>query len=240
MTAARIRRTAAFAIVAYVLVAAACGASETRSGQALYETRCSSCHGVRFGGSSIAPPLTGVGAAAVDFWLSTGRMPAMVPQNVQAMHATPQFSPAQIDAIVRYVTTASPGGPPIPHLDAVAGVTRGRALYAENCQACHGAMGQGGDVGYGYIAPSLYRASAIQTAEAIRTGPGPMPRFGPAALSQRDLDALAGYVAFLQTEQHDPGGFNLGNVGPVAEGLVAWVFGLGTLLGVIRWIGSTS
>ena len=119
-------------------------------------------------------------------------------------------------------------------------LVRGRAIYAANCQACHGAMGQGGSVGYGYIAPPLYAASVTQVAEAIRTGPGPMPRFGPSVLSQSDLDAVVHYVNVLQTQQADPGGFNLANLGPVAEGFVAWVFGLGALVGVIRLIGSNA
>ena len=48
------------------------------------------------------------------------------------------------------------------------------------------------------------------------------------------------YVTFLQTALPHPGGFTLANIGPVAEGLVGWVFGMGLLLGIARLIGSTT
>jgi len=216
---------------------------QIREGRELYGVHCSSCHGMRLEGSALAPTLFHVGAAAVDYWVGTGRMPAMVPPNVQAMHERPQFSQEQIDALVAYVTTVSPGGSAIPqvgNLDASGNLQRGRAIFAANCQACHGAMGEGGSVGYGHVAPSLYHASVTQVAEAVRIGPGQMPPFSEALLSQRDLEALVHYVNVLQTQTTNPGGFTLANMGPFAEGLVAWVFGMGALLVVVRLIGSNT
>jgi len=215
----------------------------TREGAELYALHCSSCHGTRFEGSENAPPLLKAGAARVDFWLGTGRMPAILPADVEAEHQRPQFAQPQIDALVAYISAASPGGPAIPRVGFIFAnndLAHGRELFAENCQACHGAMAQGGSVGYGVVAPDLYRATVIQVAEAIRTGPGVMPRFGAATFSQTDLDALVHYVNVLQTQRADPGGFNLANIGPVAEGLVGWVLGLGVLLGIARFIGTTT
>jgi ubiquinol-cytochrome c reductase cytochrome c subunit len=249
-----IRALARFLGIAAVVLAGLSGASPARArttpvepiqqlhrGEELYLVHCSSCHGMQLQGSPLAPTLQGVGPAAVDFWLSTGRMPAMVPPNVQAMHQQPQFSLDDINALVAFVSRTAPGGPAIPvlgSLDAGNALQRGRAIYAANCQACHGAMAQGGAVGYGYVAPPLYDATVLQVAEAVRTGPGPMPEFGPKQLDRADLDAVVHYVNVLQTAQIHPGGFNLANIGPVAEGLVSWVLGMGVLFGLIRAIGS--
>jgi ubiquinol-cytochrome c reductase cytochrome c subunit len=36
----------------------------------------------------------------------------------------------------------------------------------------------------------------------------------------------------------DPGGAGIGRIGPVSEGLVIWVVGIGALLFSIFWMGS--
>jgi ubiquinol-cytochrome c reductase cytochrome c subunit len=110
-------------------------------------------------------------------------------------------------------------------------------VFAANCQACHGAVGQGATVGEGAEAPPLYPASELDIAEAVRVGPDPMPRFDPDLLDQYDLDSLVKYVVWLR-HPPDLGGLSMGHVGPVAEGFVAWVVGLGTLVLVIRAIGT--
>jgi ubiquinol-cytochrome c reductase cytochrome c subunit len=169
--------------------------------------------------------------------LSSGRMPLSSPDD-QPERQRPKFSPGEIDAIVAYVATIAPGGPPIPVVDASRGdIARGSALFLNNCSACHAAAGVGDSVGGGQIAPSLMPPDATQVGEAIRTGPGVMPNFDPDNLSDADVDDIAAYLAWLRTNGDD-GGLQLGRVGAVAEGLVAFMVGLGLLILVIRLTGT--
>lgn len=206
-------------------------------GRTLFELNCMSCHGTGAAGTQDGPSLLGVGAASVDFQLSTGRMPLADPAE-PARRREPRFSPDQIGAIVAYVTSLAPGGPPIPAVDAARGdLSRGQLSFADNCAACHGVGGSGDSIGGAQIAPSLYAANEVQVAEAIRVGPGAMPRFGEDLITPQELDDVARYVRYLQ-DSPDPGGLSLGRVGPVAEGLVGLVVGLGALILVIRLTGS--
>ena len=207
-------------------------------GQSLYELRCSSCHGLALQGGPDAPPLIDASGADVDFMLETGRMPAAAPDQ-QYEHATPQLSQPDIRAIVSYITSRGHGNPQLPRLGP-GNAARGRAIFAENCEQCHGVSAHGASVGYANIAPSLMHTMPEQIAEAVRSGPGEMPRFGSDVLNESDLDDLVRYVGYLQHEKssYNPGGLQLANVGPVAEGFVAWVFGLGALVIFVRSIGS--
>ena len=202
----------------------------------LYQIHCSSCHGASLEGSANAPSLHSVSTDAIDFYLTTGRMPAILPYG-QSEHRTPIFSPAQIDALVAFVMARSHGSTKMPYVDNTGNLVRGRALFTANCSACHGATAKGGSVGYGWIAPSLDRATVTQVAQAIRVGPGVMPRFDEQTLSNADVNDIVRYVNVLQTNVPNAGGLPLGGLGAVAEGLVAWVFGMGTLLVVIKLIG---
>ena len=209
------------------------------AGQTLYQANCSTCHGLQAEGTTQAPSLQGVGAASVNFMLSTGRMPLASPQH-QPVRSQPKFDLDQIAAIVAYVQTIAPGGPAIP--DVVPGdgnLTLGNALFLGNCAACHGAGATGDSVGGGQIAPSLDPPTATQIGEAIRTGPGEMPQFGPQTFSDNDVNSLARYLLWVRDNGRE-GGLQLGRVGPVAEGLVAVVIGLGALILVIRLTGSKS
>jgi ubiquinol-cytochrome c reductase cytochrome c subunit len=212
------------------------------AGAMLYQTQCASCHGARGQGSALAPPIAGRSASDVHLMLDTGRMPAAV-LDANEIHQAVRLSPAQADAIVAYVLRFD------PHADASlpvvkpGNVDRGRALFSENCAQCHGIAGNGSSVGYDDVAPSLLRASAIQVAEAIRAGPDVMPRFGRDVLSDRDVDDITAYVEYLRSPSasgHDlrAGGIALSHVGPVAEGFVAWIFGLGALVLFVRAIGT--
>lgn len=212
-------------------------------GAALYATYCSSCHGDRGQGSSVAPSLIGRSAADVHFMLDTGRMPAAAP-NVNEIPRVARFTPAQMDAIVSYVLHFSPQAPSsaLP-LVMPGNILSGRRLFAENCAPCHGAAGDGASVGSDDVAPSLRTATVFQVAESIRSGPGVMPRFGTDVLSDRDVSDIAHYVNFMQTQGNAPdgpnaGGFALAHAGPVAEGFVGWLFGLGALVLFIRRIGT--
>jgi ubiquinol-cytochrome c reductase cytochrome c subunit len=233
---------AAIAIV-ILLAQTPAGSRAANGGAALYATFCASCHGDRGQGSNVAPTLIGRSAVEIHFMLDTGRMPAAAP-NVNEIQRTPRFSARQITQLVGYVLSFSPRRPPSTLPRVMPGdVTSGRELFAENCAQCHGATGDGASVGSGNVAPSLAGATVFQIAEAIRAGPGVMPRFGPDVLSDREVDDVASYVTFVHTHGNIPdgpnaGGFSLAHLGPVAEGLVAWLFGLGALVLFVRSIGT--
>ena len=219
--------------------------ARARDGAAqLYATYCSSCHGLRGEGSSVAPSLIGTPSVMVHFMLDTGRMPAPL-SDANDIPRMPRFTYAQIAGIVRYVGALSPRPvtSALPVIE-LGDLRHGRTLFAENCAQCHGAAADGDSVGADNVAPSLMAATSFQVAEAARAGPGIMPRFGTDVLSDRDLDDIVRYINYLQTHADardgpDSGGISLAHVGPVAEGFVAWAFGLGALLLFVRRIGTT-
>ena len=207
------------------------------SGAELYRQSCASCHGPDGSGTEYGPSLVGVGAASVDFQLSTGRMPFAGAPGTQARRKPVAFTPEQIDALVAHVVGLAgdrPAGPPIPEVtlsDEL--LSRGQAIFAGNCAPCHGATGNGGAVGGGALAPPLDQSTPVQTVEAMLTGPGQMPVF---ALADEDLDAVATYIEYLQGAPN-PGGFSIGGIGPVPEGFVGWLVGMGLLLLVVIGVG---
>lgn len=204
------------------------------SGESLFNLNCVSCHGTGGVGTQDGPTLIGVGEAAADFQLQTGRMPLADPQG-QAPSKPPAFTEDQIEALVAYVGSLGEG-PPIPDIDPADGnLAEGGELFRANCAACHGAAAVGGALSYGRYAPSLHDVPEVQIAEAVRVGPGQMPVFDQDVFDEHQLNSIVRYVVYLQ-DPADPGGFSLGRVGPVAEGYVAWVVGIGAVLVFIRWI----
>jgi ubiquinol-cytochrome c reductase cytochrome c subunit len=207
-------------------------------GRALYLQSCAACHGPDGSGSAGGPPLIGVGAASADFMLRTGRMPLAAP-GAPMVRRNPVFTDEQIEALVAYVASLG-GGPAIPAVQvAGADLATGRALYISSCAACHG-PGAGGDaVGGGFVAPPLLGVDPVTVGEAIRTGPGVMPVFGPGQISDENLGAIAAYLVYLRDDAA-PGGATVGGSGPVVEGFVAWLVGMGILLLAARRIETTS
>jgi ubiquinol-cytochrome c reductase cytochrome c subunit len=210
-----------------------------RLGRSLYLTSCSTCHGLNAQGSSVAPNLIGVGAAAVDFQVSSGRMP-LQQQNAEAERKPPKFKPNEIRALAAYVASLAPG-PAIPTDDMVdprkGNPAKGGELFRANCAQCHNFNGSGGALTYGKYAPSLYPATPKQIYEAMLHGPENMPVFGDGQLSPKEKRDI---IAFLKDthRQPDPGGFGLGRLGPVPEGTVAWVVGTVALVLVTIWMGA--
>jgi len=203
----------------------------------LYAVHCIHCHGDKLQGTPYGPGLSASGAADLDFQLSTGRMPLEVPAT-EPMRGPPSFPRAQIDAIVAYVVSHGGNGPDIPSVHASADLTRGRKIFEENCQACHGATGTGAVAGFGWLAPAVLQSTPLQTAEAVRAGPGIMPKFDAHQIPQADLDALVAYVDTLHRPD-DRGGYSLASAGPVGEGLIAWLIGLGCTVLVMFAVGET-
>jgi ubiquinol-cytochrome c reductase cytochrome c subunit len=204
------------------------------SGHALFESSCASCHGMGAQGiRGRGPSLRGVGALAADFYLQTGRMPLPSPQ-AQPLRTSPAFPPSQIRALIAYV--ASFGGPPVPVVYPRQGsLSEGQRLFGLDCAGCHTIQGQGGIV-TGAIAPSLNQATPTQVAQAIRVGPYVMPRFGPGELSARQIDSIARYVKSIQHPE-DRGGWGIGRIGPIPEGMVAWLLAAAALLLIARLLG---
>jgi ubiquinol-cytochrome c reductase cytochrome c subunit len=203
-------------------------------GLQLYLVGCASCHGLNGAGTSQGPDLRGAGAAAADFQLSTGRMPNTSPDRQSVTKRSP-YTRAEIDDLVAYVASLGPG-PPIPDVVTPPGdLQEGAQLYLDNCAACHSAAGNGGALSVGRDAPTVHGATPVEVGEAIRTGPGNMPIFGPGTFTRQQVNSIVRYVEYLK-EPEDPGGFSLGLVGPITEGLVAILIGLGALMLITRWI----
>jgi ubiquinol-cytochrome c reductase cytochrome c subunit len=216
------------------------------SGRELYLRDCAWCHGAAGGGTERGPDLVSGtnGAAFTDFMLSTGRMPIDSPDDA-SVRREPAYSQSEIGAITEYVAGLGGPGPdvpaPTPEFGDLAG---GQLLYLENCAACHSTTLIGGALttqpsasGGSGNAPSLRHSSAVEIEEAMLVGPGPMPVFGAETFTPNDFDSIVRYVR-AQQRPDDRGGAALGHAGPVTEGAVAWILGLGALLAVSRWIGT--
>ncbi len=211
----------------------------------VYLRDCAQCHGAEGHGTQYGPDLRRVGAALVDFELSSGRMPVPYAagqpkptRDEQQPRRAPHYDAATISALVGYVTSLTDGsGAPIPAVDMHAGsLATGGNLYRLQCAACHAWSGNGGALLH-RDAPATHPATALQIAEAVRGGPGNMPRFGSAALTDRQLDSLVRYVRYLD-HPDDRGGNPLWHLGPFAEGAVAIVLALGVVVLATRWIGT--
>jgi ubiquinol-cytochrome c reductase cytochrome c subunit len=220
------------------VASAATGAQQDiAAGKALFQASCSSCHGLEAQGTSQAPSLIGAGAAAVDFQMSTGRMPAKeVGSENERKPVT--FTPRQIHDIAGYVASLG-GGPPIPTAEQVdprngdPGV--GSQLFSANCAQCHGFAGAGGALTYGKDAPPLTEATPTQIYEAMLTGPEAMPVFGDGVLNSQAKRDIIAYITQTRVEPN-PGGFSLGRTGPITEGLVVFLGGMGFLVIIALWI----
>jgi ubiquinol-cytochrome c reductase cytochrome c subunit len=212
-------------------------ASYIPAGEVLFAQFCSSCHGTNAQGTDAAPNLVGLGPATVDFWVSTGRMPAKGPYGTQAPQKPALLNDTQALQIAAWVNSLAPATPFVPTVNTTnADVAVGAQLFALNCAACHTITGAGDALAKSTFAPSLHSATATQIAEAIRTGPGNMPRF-TGNMSDAQVRDVTAYVTQYIQKPTNPGGFGLGGIGPVAEGFVALLFGVGGLMLVCYWIG---
>jgi ubiquinol-cytochrome c reductase cytochrome c subunit len=244
---------AAFASAAMVLgPAAAAQNGEVRRGEHLYGQYCLACHGAHGAGSTrgqagfapgrnettdqerLGPPLRGVGALAADFYLRTGYMP-LRQVGEQPRRSRVLLSEAEIRALVAYVASLGKGPKiPTPH-PGRGSLSDGQQLFTDHCAGCHQVVAQGGYL-TGGVAPPLDRATPTQVAQAIRIGPYLMPRFSPRQLSPRQVDSIVRYVEYAK-DPADRGGWSIGRIGPVPEGLVTWFLGASALVAVCVVIG---
>ena len=220
--------------------AAVAAADDVTAGRKLFLANCATCHGLSGQGGKIGPSLVGVGAAAVDFQVGTGRMPlagSAVPPAPQGSRVL--FTQQEIANLAAYVATLG-SGPAIPDSQYTSGdgnAARGNELFKTNCAMCHNFAGSGGALTQGKYAPSLRNVTGKHIYEAMLTGPQSMPVFNDDNLSPTDKNDIITYLHELDKNKN-PGGLNLGNLGPVSEGMFAWIFGLGLVVGAAVWLGS--
>ena len=246
------RALAAVVVAVGVSSATAAAAPLVQQGKGLYGQYCVACHGANGEGiatprpigfaanrdqttqGGIGPSLQGVGALAADFYLRTGYMP-LRHVGQQPRRSRVAFGEQQIRALVAYVASLGPG-PAIPHPRPERGsLSEGMHLFTDRCSGCHQVVAQGGVV-TGALPPALESASDAQIAEAVRIGPYVMPKFSRKAISDRQLDSIVRYVDYTK-HPASPGGWSLGYIGPVPEGLVTWFIGAAALVALCLLIG---
>lgn len=221
---------------------------DIEAGRELFVIGCASCHGqnaegiVTTSGGNYGPSLIGVGAAAVDFQVGSGRMP-MAQSAPQAPRKTPEYTPEETKQLAAYVASLGPG-PAIPeeeyleYEDASAEeISLGGEFFRTNCTACHNSVGAGGALPDGRYAPTLEGVSAKHIYEAMQTGPQQMPVFSDDVITPEDKRAVIAYIKAVQ-DQPNYGGFGGGGIGPVADGVWTWIFGIGGLVGFAIWIAA--
>ena len=215
-------------------------ASDISEGEKLFVANCATCHGMGGAGSDSGPSLIGVGAAAVDFQVGTGRMPMQM-QGPQAYKKPVQFNEEQTKQLSAYVASLG-AGPALPDesmLDGKGDATHGGELFRVNCAMCHNAAAAGGALTRGKFAPSLAGVTEKHIYEAMATGPQNMPVFSDANISPEGKRDIITFLKTIET-QGSPGGADLGALGPVSEGLFVWVAGLGVIIGFTIWLTSRS
>ncbi|MET0838256.1 MAG: cytochrome c [Marmoricola sp.] len=221
---------------------------QVAKGRSLFQVGCASCHGKNAEGipttkgNQYGPSLVGVGAAAVDFQVGTGRMPMAQPGG-QALRKPPVYDQEEIEALAAFVASLGPG-PDIPAeseydvSDATTeDISRGGEFFRTNCTACHNFAGAGGALPRGRFAPPLDGVSEKHIFEAMLTGPQQMPVFSDEVLTPEDKRQI---ISYLKKNEETPayGGFTLGSLGPVSEGLFTWIVGIGALVAFAVWIAA--
>ncbi|HEX5223837.1 MAG TPA: c-type cytochrome [Solirubrobacteraceae bacterium] len=200
-------------------------------GEELFNANCASCHGI--GGTGIehpratagdisgaGPSLKGVGAMAADFYLRNGFMP------LENIHTQPGrrrvlFTRKEIAALTAYVAALG-NGPGVPHPQPGGGdISEGFKAFTEDCAGCHQSVARGGYV-TGARVPPLQKLGPTEIAEAVRIGPYLMPRFTSHQISDPQLNSIIRYVQWTNRPDNR-GGWSIGNLGPIPEGLIAWL-----------------
>jgi len=244
------------ALASLALAGPAAGATRTSPlvvrGQHLFGQYCVACHGMQGSGvtkartigagpgrqqqqqQAVAPSLQGVGAQAADFYLRTGYMP-LQHLGLQPRRSRVQFDDGQIRALVAYVASLAPGPPiPMPHPKR-GNISEGLHLFTDHCAGCHQVVAEGGYV-TGIVPPPLEDATTTQIAEAVRIGPNVMPKFSKKAITPKQLDSIITYVNYAK-HPDDRGGWSLGHLGPLPEGLVTWLIAMAALVFTCMVIG---
>lgn len=238
MLAARAALVSLLVVVAVALRPSSAAPATTQTpddGRLLYQRDCAFCHGDNGEGTTRGPSIQSIGAAEVDYAVSTGRMPVKDP-DTERERRPPKYSRPEIDALLTYLEPVIAGGPDIPEVDPARGDrARGGEVFRAECASCHQWAGVGGAL-LSLEAPALHQATPTQIGDAVRSGPVDMPAFSPASIDDAELDDLAAYVLYLRHPE-DRGGWHLWHLGPFAEGLLAWGIGMVLLILGVNWIG---
>jgi ubiquinol-cytochrome c reductase cytochrome c subunit len=243
---------AAYAALSPASATSQVGADDIAAGRRLFLVGCASCHGqsgegvVTKRGTQFGPPLAGVGAAAVDFQVGTGRMPLAQP-GPQAAQKEPAYTEEEIAQLAAFVASLGPGPQiptpeqydpdTIPASERNAAVVQGGEFFRTNCTACHNFAAEGGAMPQGKHAVNLNDVSPRHIYEAMLTGPQQMPVFSDANLTSEQKREVIAYLLSIR-EAPKFGGFELGSLGPVSEGLFAWVLGIGGCVAFAIWIAT--
>ncbi|MDU0478090.1 cytochrome c [Staphylococcus chromogenes] len=246
----------AFTPDAQVVTASTDEQAMVTEGKALYDSACITCHGANLQGEEgRGPSLIGVGEGAVYFQVHSGRMP-MLRNEAQAARKQPRFNEHQTLAIAAYVN-ANGGGPGLAKnedgsiaMESLRGknfdgqidpadIARGSELFRLNCASCHNFTGRGGALSSGKYAPYLDPANEQEIYQAMLTGPQNMPKFSDRQLSEDEKKDIIAYIKAAK-ETPSPGGYALGGLGPVSEGMLMWLVGIAALIAAALWIGSRS
>lgn len=214
-------------------------ASDVNEGNKLFVANCATCHGMNAEGSPSGPSLIGVGAAAVDFQVGTGRMPMQM-QGPQAQEKPKQFTDEETKQLAAYVASlgAGPAVPDEESLDTSKGNSAaGGEIFRVNCAMCHNAAAAGGALTRGKFAPSLAGVSEKHIYEAMATGPQNMPVFNDSNITPDEKRDVITFLKEIEA-QGSPGGAQLGSLGPVSEGLLIWTAGLGIVIAFTIWLTS--
>jgi ubiquinol-cytochrome c reductase cytochrome c subunit len=211
--------------------------AQIAKGRQIFQLTCATCHGLQAQGTAVAPSLIGVGSAAVDFQVSTGRMPAKEP-SAENERKPPQLNKTQTRQVAEYIASLA-GGPAIPTPAMVstsgADMALGQALFTADCEQCHNFVGAGGALTDGKSAPPLTESTPTQIYEAMLTGPEAMPVFNNTTITPDEKRDIISYVTQTRVTPN-PGGFSLGRIGPVTEGLVAFLGLLFFMVLAAMWI----
>jgi len=225
----------ALAVAAWFALVLVPGAAADRAkGERLYQQTCAQCHGMDGRGvEKQGPSLRDAGAESADFYLSTGRMPLDHP--AAPVRAEPAYTPSEIADLVDFVASLG-RGPQIPTVDPASGnVSEGQHLFVQYCAGCHQIGARGGAV-TGAVAPALQASTPVQVAEAVRIGPYVMPAFGDGLIDTHQLNSIIRYVEYTRHPDNH-GGWSLASLGPIPEGIVAWLIGTLALVVLARLLG---
>jgi len=220
-------------------------------GQQLYNNACITCHGTNLQGVvGRGPSLIGAGAAAVYFQVSTGRMP-LAREQAEAYRKAPlpELDPGtavgrqNLEALSAFVE-AHGGGPQLPAERGSALIgddpARGADSFRQNCASCHNFVGRGGVLTRGKYAPILNLATPEEMYAAMQAGPADMPVFSDRSITPQEKKDIIAYLLSVRGQRNSPGGYNLGDIGPTAEGMTAFIIGMVALVIITVWLGAKS